>query len=58
MARIKVKQVRSSINRPSKQKKTLKALGISKMNQVVEHEATPQIMGMINKVRHLVEVAE
>ncbi len=58
MAKIKVKQVRSSINRPAKQKKTLQALGIRKMNQVVEHEATPQIMGMVEKVRHLVEVSE
>ena len=58
MAKIKVKQVRSSINRPARQKKTLQALGIKKMNQVVEHEATPQIMGMINKVQHLLEVSE
>ena len=58
MAKIKVKQVRSSINRPARQKKTLQALGIKKLNQVVEHEATPQIMGMINKVQHLVEVSE
>ncbi len=55
MAKIKIKQVRSGINRPQRQKRTLKALGIRKMNQVVEHEATPQIIGMINKVRHLVE---
>jgi large subunit ribosomal protein L30 len=58
MAKIKVKQVRSSINRPARQKKTLQALGIKKLHQVVEHEATPQIMGMINKVQHLVEVTE
>ena len=58
MAKIKVKQVRSAINRPARQKKTLQALGIKKLNQVVEHEATPQIMGMINKVQHLVEVTE
>ncbi len=58
MAKIKIKQVRSGINRPAKQKRTLKALGIRKMNHVVEHEATPQIMGMINKVKHLIEVAE
>jgi large subunit ribosomal protein L30 len=58
MAKIKIKQVKSSIKRPSRQKATLKALGISKLHQEVEHEATPQIMGMINKVRHLLEVAE
>ena len=58
MAKIKVKQVRSSINRPLRQKKTLWALGIKKLHQTVEHEATPQIMGMINKVSHLVEVSE
>lgn len=56
MATIKVKQVRSKINRPADQKRTLQALGLRKMNQVVEHEETPQIMGMISKVAHLVEV--
>ncbi|MEQ8324639.1 MAG: 50S ribosomal protein L30 [Vicingaceae bacterium] len=58
MAKIKIKQVRSSIKRPAKQKRTLKALGLKKLHREVEHEATPQIMGMINKVRHLLEVAE
>lgn len=58
MAKIKVKQVKSSIDKPSRQKKTLLALGIRKMNQTVEHEATPQILGMVEKVRHLVEVSE
>lgn len=58
MAKIKIKQVRSGINRPARQKRTLKALGIRKMNNVVEHEATPQIMGMINKISHLLEVVE
>lgn len=56
MAKIKVKQVRSKINRPADQKKTLAALGLRKMNQVVEHDDTPQIMGMVKKVAHLVEV--
>ncbi len=56
MATIKVKQVRSKINRPKDQKLTLEALGLKKMNAVVEHEATPQILGMIAKVHHLVEV--
>lgn len=58
MAKIKLKQIRSGIGRPARQKRTLIALGIRKMNQTVEHEATPQIMGMIDKVRHLVEISE
>ena len=58
MAKIKVKQVRSAINRPERQKRTLKALGIRKMNNVVEHEGTPQILGMIKKISHLLEVVE
>lgn len=58
MAKVKIKQIKSQINKPARQKKTLTALGIRKMNQVVEHEATPQIMGMIAKVNHLLEVEE
>lgn len=58
MATIKVKQVRSKINRPERQKRTLEALGLRKMNQVVEHTVTPQIMGMVKKVAHLIEVVE
>lgn len=58
MAKIKVQQVRSSIKRPKVQKLTLRALGLKKMNQVVEHEATPQILGMVNAVKHLVRVVE
>ena len=56
MATIKVKQVRSKINAPIDQKRTLIALGLKKMNTVVEHEATPSILGMVHKVKHLVEV--
>ncbi|MBO4722538.1 MAG: 50S ribosomal protein L30 [Muribaculaceae bacterium] len=56
MAKIKIKQVKSRINRPARQKRTLDALGLRKMNQVVEKEDTPQVLGMINQVRHLVEV--
>lgn len=56
MAKIKIKQVKSRINRPVRQKRTLDALGLRKLNQVVEKEDTPQVLGMINKVRHLVEV--
>ena len=58
MATIKVKQVKSRIGAPIDQKRTLDALGLSKMNKVVEHEATPSILGMINKVKHLVAVVE
>ena len=56
MAKILIKQVKSRINRPARQKKTLDALGLRKLNLVVEKEATPQILGMVNTVRHLVEV--
>ena len=58
MAKIKVKQVRSRIGRPKDQKRTLDALGLRKMNAVVEHEATPQILGMVNKIKHLIIVVE
>lgn len=56
MAKILIKQVKSRINRPARQKKTLDALGLKKLNQVVEKEATPPVLGMVNTVRHLVEV--
>jgi large subunit ribosomal protein L30 len=56
MATIKIKQVRSKIRRPKVQKLTLEALGLKKINAVVEHEATPQILGMVAAVQHLVEV--
>ena len=58
MAKIKIKQVRSAINRPARQKATIKALGLSKLNQVIEKEATPQVLGMVKKVQHLVEVID
>jgi len=58
MKKIIVKQKRSKIGRPSKQKKTLVALGLGKINKEVELVGTPQIIGMINKVKHLVEVKE
>ncbi len=58
MAKIQIKQVKSRIGRPERQKRTLDALGLRKMNQVVEHNATPDILGMVNKVRHLVQVTE
>jgi large subunit ribosomal protein L30 len=50
--------VRSTINRPARQKATMVALGIRKMNHSVVHEATPQILGMVRKVEHLVQVQE
>lgn len=56
MARIKITQVRSTIKREESQKRTVRALGLRKMNHTVEHEATPQIMGMVNKVKHLLLV--
>ncbi len=58
MATIKIKQIRSGIDRPERQKRTLIALGLTKMHKVVETEATPQILGMIAKVQHLVEVVK
>jgi large subunit ribosomal protein L30 len=58
MATVKVKLVRSVIKRPARQKATIQALGLRKMNHVVEKELTPQIQGMINKVKHLVEVID
>ena len=58
MAKIIVKQVKSKINCPLTQKRTLEALGLRKMGQVVEHDATSAILGMVNKVKHLVSVEE
>lgn len=58
MAKIKLTQVKSIIDRPKKQKETMKALGLRKMHQTVEKEATPQILGMVNKVKHLLQVEE
>ncbi|MFA5649747.1 MAG: 50S ribosomal protein L30 [Proteiniphilum sp.] len=58
MATIKVKQTKSRIGAPKDQKRTLDALGLTKMNRVVEHEDTPSIRGLIRKVNHLVTVIE
>ena len=58
MAKIKVKQLKSAIKRPQNQKRTLEALGLRKIGQVVEHDATPNILGMIKKVAHLVSTEE
>lgn len=56
MAKIRIQQIKSGIDRPADQKRTLKALGIKKMHVPVEHELTPQIEGMVKKVSHLVTV--
>ena len=58
MAQIKIKQIKSRINCPAVQKRTLDALGLKKMNHVVVHEDNASVMGMVNKVRHLVEVTK
>jgi len=56
--KIKITQVRSTIHRPKNQKRTLQALGIRRMNRSVVHEATPQILGMAETVKHLVRIEE
>ncbi len=58
MAKIKIKQVKSGIDRSERQKRTLQALGLRKMHATVEVEATPQILGMVKKVFHLVTVED
>ena len=58
MKKIKVTQVKSIIDRPERQKRTVEALGLKKVNASVEVEATPQILGMVRKVNHLVKVEE
>ena len=56
MAKIKITQVKSGIDRPERQKQTLLALGLKKMHATKEVEATPQILGMVRTVEHLVKV--
>jgi large subunit ribosomal protein L30 len=58
MATIKVKQTKSRIGCPEDQKRALDALGLRKMNRVVEHNDTPAVRGIIRKVHHLVTVVE
>ncbi|MCZ2100578.1 MAG: 50S ribosomal protein L30 [Chitinophagales bacterium] len=58
MARIKITQVKSTIDKSKRQKATIEALGIKKLNHSVIKEVTPQIMGMVAKVNHLVTVEE
>ena len=56
MEKIRVTQIRSGIGRPARQKRTLEALGLKRIRHTVEHEATPQILGMVSKVQHLITV--
>jgi len=56
MAKIKIKQIHSTIDRTLQKKKIIKALGLGKIDKVKEHNDTPQIRGMIHKVKHLVQV--
>jgi len=56
MKKVKITLVKSPIDRPERQKLTLKALGLNKTNSATELEATPQVLGMIRKVEHLVKV--
>ena len=58
MKKIKITQVKSAIDRPERQKQTLKALGLNKLNATKEVEATPQILGMVRKVEHMIAVEE
>jgi large subunit ribosomal protein L30 len=56
MSKIRVTAVKSTTDRPKRQKATMKALGLRKLNQAVEVEATPQILGMVKAIQHLVKV--
>ncbi|TAE84914.1 MAG: 50S ribosomal protein L30 [Bacteroidetes bacterium] len=56
MAKVKITLVKSTIDRVEGQKRTVRALGITRMNQTVEKEATPQILGMVKKVAHLLKI--
>lgn len=58
MAKIRIKQVRSLIGRPTAQRETIKALGLGKINSVSEREVSPQVEGMVRKIAHLVTVEE
>ncbi|MBI9054254.1 MAG: 50S ribosomal protein L30 [Bacteroidales bacterium] len=58
MTKIKVTQVRSGIGSTKRQKRTLEALGIKKLHNTIEVETSPQVLGMINKVKHLLRVEE
>ncbi|MBC3541939.1 50S ribosomal protein L30 [Rufibacter sp. H-1] len=58
MASVEITQIKSIIDRPERQKQTMKALGLGKINKTVTKELTPQIAGMVNRVQHLVSIKE
>ena len=58
MAKIKIRKDRSAIGRPLRQKRVLESLGLKKIGQIVEHDDTASILGMVNKVKHLVSIVE
>jgi len=58
MKKLRITQIKSGIDRPTRQKRTLEALGLKRMHQSVEKDATPQILGMVNKISHLLKVEE
>ena len=58
MDKIRITKVKSIIGRPERQKRTMLALGLKKINQSVEHESTPQVLGMIKKIAHLLKIEE
>ncbi len=58
MAKIRITQIKSTIDRSERQKRTMQALGLRKINQAVEVEATPSIIGMVRKVNHLVAIEQ
>jgi large subunit ribosomal protein L30 len=58
MKKVKITLVKSPIDRPERQKLTLQALGLNKTNSSKEVEATPQVLGMIRKVEHMLKVEE
>ncbi len=58
MAKVKIKLTRSKIGKTEKQKRTVEALGLRKIGQIIEKEDTPQIRGMIQKISHMIEIVE
>jgi large subunit ribosomal protein L30 len=58
MSKLRVKLVKSGIDRPERQKRTLKALGLTKMQKTIEIEATPQVKGMVKSIQHLLTIEE
>ena len=58
MKKLKITQTASTIDRTLKQKRIIEALGLKKMNQSIEKDATPQVLGMLEKVKHLVSIEE